>query len=605
MSVSPQFLDELRSRVTLSEIVGRKVRLIRAGREYKACCPFHNEKTPSFTLNDQKGFYHCFGCGAHGDVVRFMMDHDNLPFMEAVTFLAGIAGLEVPRESPEVRKKDEAKKTLSRMMEEAAAWFSEQLFRPGNAEVLGYLEGRGLTRATMATFGIGYAPFDGQELRRHLVKAGYSDRDMMRGGLLREGTRGDPYAFFRERVMFPVHDLRGRVVAFGGRILPVSLRPASSSGHEPPKYLNSPDTELFSKGTLLYGAHLARSEVQERSPPVVVEGYMDVIACHQAGIRTAVAPLGTALTEEQIIALWRMIPHDHRVPILCLDGDEAGRRAAARACQRALPMLKPDHSLRLAFLPSGEDPDSLLGKQGKEALDKVLDAAMSLSDFLWMTASRGRGSETPEARAGISHALESEALKIADRAVQAHYRRVFRDRISETFFSSPAKGRKPLARSSVAIARPEVRSAGLLREKILLAAILNHPGVYHEFEEAFGVFPFTDPGHRKVQGLIQVVLSENPECRSGELLQRFEERGMSGELRAVLCDGVYTHAGFALPTADFQKVREGVFDILKTIRAQDLHSERKRAGQEYRQDPTEENEKRLILLHEMNKMAES
>ena len=299
MTLPPQFLDELRARLPISAVVGKRIRLIRAGREHKACCPFHNEKTPSFTVNDQKGFFHCFGCGAHGDVIGFVMQHDRLPFMEAVEQLAAEAGLEVPKPSPQDRERQERQRGLHDLVEAAARFFQAQLGAPGGRMARDYLAGRGLDEEMIARFRLGYAPTDSRALIRALTEQGFEVPAMIEAGLARQPEDGRaPYAFFRHRVMFPVTDRRGRAVAFGGRIL-------EGDG---PKYINSPDTPLFHKGRMLYALAQAARAIADGQPAIIVEGYLDVIALHQAGFAGAVAPLGTALTEDQVALLWRLMP---------------------------------------------------------------------------------------------------------------------------------------------------------------------------------------------------------------------------------------------------------------------------------------------------------
>ncbi|WP_247878980.1 DNA primase [Azospirillum brasilense] len=335
MAFPPQFLEELRTRLALSDVVGKRLRLIRAGREYKAPCPFHNEKSPSFYVNDQKGFFHCFGCGAHGDIIGFVMRHDNLAFPEAVEALAGEAGLPVPRATEEDKQRYERRKTLHDLVEQAARWFEQQLYAPAGRAGLEYFQRRGLDTDGMARFRLGFAPGDSGALRSQLLKQGFSEEDMVTAGLLKRPEDGrTPYSFFRNRVIFPVTDRRGRVVAFGGRIL-------EGDG---PKYVNTADTPLFHKGTLLYGLSRARQAAADGKPVIVAEGYMDVIALVRAGFEGAVAPLGTALTETQVQELWKLIPDAEKVPFLCFDGDNAGRRAAWRAVERILPHLAPGHS---------------------------------------------------------------------------------------------------------------------------------------------------------------------------------------------------------------------------------------------------------------------
>src|SRR5712691_9965539 len=380
MAFPPGFLDELRNRISLSGVVGRRVKLARRGREFAGLCPFHHEKTPSFYVVEDKSFFHCFGCGAHGDVVGFVMRADNLDFLEAVEKLAGEAGLAVPQATPQERERAQRQKTLLEATEAAAAFYEARLWAPAGSRAREYLRGRGLDPETIRRFRLGWAPDDRQALRRALA-GDFPDALLIEAGLRRQSEDGEAADFFRNRVMFPIGDRAGRVIAFGGRVL----------GEGQPKYLNSPDGPLFEKGRVLYGWSAARAgagrDAEAGGPgAIVTEGYMDVIALHRAGFATAVAPLGTALTEFQLSELWRLAPE----PILCFDGDAAGQRAAARALRRALPLLRPGQSLRFASLPSGEDPDSVVRTKGRGHFDQILAAARPLSGVLWELELGGR-----------------------------------------------------------------------------------------------------------------------------------------------------------------------------------------------------------------------
>lgn len=614
MSLSPRFMDALRSRLTLSEIIGRRVRLTRAGREFKGCCPFHNEKTPSFYVNDDKQFFHCFGCGAHGDVVGFTMRLGNLSFPEAVEALAAEAGMEVPKPSPQDAARARQERDLYALVEETTLFFEDNLRRRANEDALGYLRGRGLTDETMSGFRLGFAPADGGSLRAHLLKKGFRDPEMIEAGVLHVSSRGDaPYAFFRDRIMFPVGDRRGRIVAFGGRVMPDHLRPPSRSGHKPPKYINSSETSLFHKGEMLYGLAQARQAAGAEHPVLVVEGYLDVIACHQAGFRGAVAPLGTALTEEQIAALWGMIPGREKTPILCFDGDEAGRRAAARGAARILPLLGPDRSVRIAFLPEGQDPDTLILSQGRTAFESVLSGAMGLADFIWSGLRAGRAVDTPESRAGLARDLEAEALKIADRQVQEYYLRSFRDRVREAFFASrPAFAGKagrfssgsPGGQGGRALAgAPSVRrpafAGGRLRGAILLATILNHPDIFEEVEDDFCGLEWDDPGLLRLSGAVISCLHVNPGLDIAALHRHLTGAGLENEMGRVLCEAVYNHAGFARPRAERAEALEGWRETVRSVRVQGMGREIRSATQALSGDFSMENESRLIALQKM------
>lgn len=573
MSITPRFLDEIRSRITLSDSIGKRIKVTRAGREFKACCPFHKEKTPSFTINDDKQFYHCFGCGAHGDVIGFTMRHDNLSFIDAVEKLAAEAGLQMPKPDPEAVKKAERARDLYSLMDEATKWMEDQFYAPENEAVLNYMLERGLKRETLEAFRVGYAPNDGQALRAYLKGQGYSDKDMIDVGVLKTSTRGkEPYAFFRERVMFPVADRRGRVVAFGGRILPDHMRAPDRGDFTPPKYINSSDTALFDKGRMLYGEALARQAAGDGHSVIVTEGYMDVIAAHQGGFRGAVAPMGTALTEEQILSLWKMFMDDEKVPVLCFDGDNAGRRAASRACERVLPLLKPGQSVRFAFLPDGEDPDTLIRKQGAKAFRNVLEGAMSLFDFIWYTHTAGRNFETPEARAGVVKTLEQNVAQITDGDVQRHYKALLRDKVSETFFprrSYNKGGKTPsLKRPGLKIRKPAF-TGDQLRARIFLATIVNHPYVFEEVEESLGRLEIAD---QRLDALRQTVISSltmEPDLDRDRLKTHLYDAGFDEEIGDSLGESVYVHAGFASPKADSEEVLPQLQEWLREVEGRD------------------------------------
>ncbi|MCL6740214.1 DNA primase [Sphingomonas sp. RB56-2] len=406
MTLSPAWLDELRARTTLSAVIGPSVKLIKAGREFKACCPFHNEKTPSFTINDEKGFYHCFGCGAHGDAIRFLTDQRGLPFMDAVKELAGKAGMEVPAPDPRERERQERSAGLHDVMEAAARWFTEQLDGVDGAAARDYLKQRGITDATKRKFGFGFAPDSRGKLKTALKSFG-EDR-LVEAGLLIAAEGKQPYDRFRGRLTYPIRDARGRCIAFSARIL----------GPGEPKYLNSPDTPLFDKGRTLFNLDQAGPASRQAKRIVIVEGQMDAIALDQAGIGEVVAPLGTALTDAQLERLWRLDAQ----PICCFDGDSAGQKAAVRAATRALPHLGPERTLRFVALPAGQDPDDLVRSGGKEAIDALLAAPEPLVERLWRHEVDAAPLDTPEARAGLKQRLMEHAGAIGDPNVRQLYR---------------------------------------------------------------------------------------------------------------------------------------------------------------------------------------
>lgn len=591
MSISPRFLDELRTRLNLSDIIGRSVRLTRAGREFKGCCPFHNEKTPSFTVNDDKQFYHCFGCGAHGDIVGFVMQSTNLSFIEAVEALAQEAGMQVPQATPQAREQAKKEKGLHALMEEATRWMEDQLRDPSNKEAYRYITERGMPESLLRSFRVGYAPADRQALRHYLKSQDYTDKQMIEAGVLRPaGKAGEPYAFFRERIMFPVMDRRGRVVAYGGRILPDHLRPPDQGDYTPAKYMNSSDTPLFYKGGMLYNEPHARKAAVDGEEIVVVEGYMDAIACFKAGVRGAVAPMGTALTEEQIMVLWKMMPSESKVPILCFDGDNAGRRAAQRAAERLIPHLKANHSARFAFLPDGQDPDTLVNSGGKKALSGVLESAMPLIDFLWLSHTQGKDFSTPEARAGLNKTIDDEVLRISDRDVQHYYRQAFREKIRNTFGGFNAynkggynnKGGKFQKRGQnepvTSLRRPSFQK-GRNVKMALLACLINHPQIFDEVEERIGMLDMVENRMNLVRQSVLNHLIENHEMTREALIETLQEEGFGDCLRAILNDSVYTHAGFARvnsPDEDISRGWNKAWSMLSQIEA----SQEQRAGQQ-------------------------
>jgi DNA primase len=565
MSFAPQFLDEIRARVSLAGIVGRSVRLVRKGHEFSGLCPFHKEKTPSFYVVEEKGFFHCFGCGAHGDAIGFTMQTRNLTFREAVEELAKEAGLEVPRASPEERQRAERQVSLQGAMEAAAVFFADQLFRPAGATALAYLKGRGLDEATIRRFRLGFAP-DSRNALKTALGASFPDALLVEGGLLREPEGGgSTYDYFRGRVIFPIGDRAGRIIAFGGRIL----------GEGQPKYLNSPETPIFQKGRVLYGWAPARAAAARNPSAIVTEGYMDVIALHRAGFTTAVAPLGTALTEAHLEELWKLAPE----PVLCFDGDAAGRRAAARALDRALPLLKPGQSLRIALLPEGEDPDTLVLRQGSPAMQALLDQARPLAEEMWALETAGRPVDTPERRAALERRIEEKVRSIGDRSVQEHYRRFFRDRFFQAWRPvRPARqGRgfrtgKPGKPAHLFERAPPPPEASLNRRKQeqLVALVLNHPRLLDEFAEDFAAIDFAGADLDRIRREILGFFGARHDLDADMLKLHLCQAGFARSVEDLLSSRVTVHAGFARPGAEAEAVRRGWIDTKNWLAQQPL-----------------------------------
>jgi DNA primase len=529
----PGFLDELRSRISLSGLIGRRVKLVRRGREFAGLCPFHHEKTPSFYVVEDKSFFHCFGCGAHGDAIGFTMRADNLDFIEAIEKLAGEAGLVVPQATPQERERAQRQKTLLEATEAAAAFYEERLWAPGGVRAREYLQGRGLDPAIIRRFRLGWAPDDRQALRRALNPE-FSDPLLIEAGLRRRPAEGEPSDYFRNRVMFPISDRAGRVIAFGGRVL----------GDGQPKYLNSPDSPLFEKGRVLYGWSAARAAVirdgEAGSPgAIVAEGYMDVIALHQAGFATAVAPLGTALTEFQLHELWRLTPE----PLLCFDGDAAGQRAAARAMRRALPLLRPGQSLRLVSLPAGEDPDSVVRQGGRGIFEQILSAARPLSTVLWESELGASRADTPERRAALERRLMDQIGLIADRTVQAEYRRFVRDGLFN--LGRPARaGDRHLPRLRPSFVRdgpePPPRSGARIQRENLFRMILHFPYLVDQVAEELSALeiPESDLDSLRRQILERDAPESGLDARAFQ--QHLVENGLAATVERLLSPSVDT-----------------------------------------------------------------
>ena len=421
MRFTPQFLDELRARLPVSEVVGRRVKLRKQGREFIGLSPFNKEKSPSFTVNDQKGFFHDFSSGKHGDIFGFVMETEGVGFPEAVERLAQLAGVPLPKVSREDEARDAWRKTLYDVMELAAKFFEATLASRAGAKARGYLADRGLDSATQLKFRLGYATNERFALKEHLGSHGIPVEDMVESGLLIAGDDIPlPFDRFRDRVMFPITDLRGRIIAFGGRALEKDAQA---------KYLNSPETPLFHKGATLYNIASARQAAHDGATVVAVEGYVDVIAMVTAGFAATVAPLGTALTEDQLALLWKMADE----PVLCFDGDNAGLRAAYRAVELAMPRLKPGKSLKFAMLPQGQDPDDLVRSAGRDAVNDVIGAARPLADMLWARETEGHSFATPERRAALEARVNEVTSGIADHSVRKYYRQDFNARLAQFF----------------------------------------------------------------------------------------------------------------------------------------------------------------------------
>jgi DNA primase len=565
MRFSPQFLDELRARLPVSEVVGRRVKLKKAGREWKGLSPFNQEKTPSFFVNDQKMAWFDFSSGKNGNIFDFVMLTEGVSFPEAVERLAAHAGVSLPKVSQADEAREHHRKTLNDIVELAAKYFEATLASRAGAKGRGYLADRGLDAATQLKFRLGYAPPDRFALKEHLGKEGVSTEDMVEAGLL---VAGDdipvPYDRFRDRVMFPITDLRGRVIAFGGRALEKDAQA---------KYLNSPETPLFHKGATLYNIAAARAAAHKGAAVIAVEGYVDVIAMVSAGFEATVAPLGTALTTDQLVLLWRMADE----PTLCFDGDSAGRRAAYRAVDLALPLLKPGKSLKFASLPEGQDPDDLVRSGGRDAIGEVLGAARPLAHVLWMREIEAGSFDTPERRAALEARLREVTAGIGDETVRRYYRSDLADRLRQLFDldgrpkagprgrmanrdwrtanrggrgrPSPAGGRyspdaiRPLAHGErYVVASPQLAASPVLRghraviprrEALILQALANHPWLAHDHLEELAEIEFRHADTQRLRGALLDILAHDGEADAGRVEAELTARGHSDLLVRV------------------------------------------------------------------------
>ena len=562
MAFPPEFLEQLRERVSLVDVVSRHVKLQRRGREYVGLSPFKQERTPSFTVVPDKGFFHCFSSGEHGDVIGFLMRLEGLSFPEAVEKLAQAAGLDVPRESPEAAERARRRRGLLEAVEAAAAFHERQLRLPAGRRAMDYLRGRGLDDDTIGRFRLGYAPGDPAALEQALKRSGFEAGTLIEAGLLRlpDGA-GTPVASLRNRVVFPITDRRGLPIGFGGRAL----------GDAQPKYLNTPETPIFRKGEVLYGLAQARDAAWRAREVIVVEGYMDAIALSQAGFAHSVASLGTAFGEDQLRALWRLVDE----PVLCFDGDEAGRRAARRAAERALPLLAPGKSLRFARLPDERDPDDLVRQDGAAALRAVVERAQAPVDLLWSSEAEAVRPDSPDRRARFSGNLLALASGIRDETVRRYYEAEILSRLRERFGVNlrPETGARRPAPPTLAGGgreRGEARIAGLRKRLVerALAAALNHPELAVEFDREIAELDCRsdaqlDRLRQEILGLAAGGEGVDPAVWRTNL----ESAGLAGAIRGVLCEAVYGLAPFSRPAASAEEAREGMEQVFAACRS--------------------------------------
>jgi DNA primase len=629
MKFSPELLDEIRNRVRVSSVIGRRVQWDRrksvpARGDFWACCPFHNEKTPSFHADDRKGRYYCFGCRQTGDIFTFLVQKEGLSFPEAVERLAQEAGIALPKQTEADEERASRRASLYDVMEMAAAFYEAELQSARGARARGYLSDRGLSAAVQQGFGLGYAPDDRQALRSHLAQKNVTLEQMIEAGLVISGE-DIPVAFdrFRDRVMFPIRDVRGKVIAFGGRAL---------SNEVQPKYLNSPETPLFHKGRVLYNLDRARAGAHEKSTIIAVEGYMDVIAMARAGFDNCVAPLGTALTEEQLSLLWRMAPE----PILCFDGDRAGLKALYRAIDLTLPMLKPGQSLRFALLPQGKDPDDLLKSEGALAIKSVIEAAEPMIEMLWRRALEANDRATPERRAQFERGLEEEVSRIGDSKVKQYYGAEVGQRIRSLFgtgearrfrprlaafrkvqaggrgprrggwvFPKPWEVAQPPSLELKALARKtQSRQAAERREKAILLALVNHPHLLDHFAESFAELDFSAPELDRLKGEIIDIAALEASLDAAGLRDQLDRKGFGPLLERLDLEFTRLREWFVLPDAAANDVRTGFRQMVALHRKSViLARELNLAEAALAEHPTDENLKVLNEIREQMRSA--
>ena len=601
MRFSQTFLDEIRDRVPISDVIAKRVtwdrRKTNVSRgDYWACCPFHGEKSPSFHCEDRKGRYHCFGCGVTGDHFRFLTDLEGLSFPEAVQQIADMAGIAMPQPDPQAEKREKERTSLLDVMELATQFFEDQLQQANGAKARAYLRERGLTGRTIETFRLGFAPDSRNALKEFLAGKGIGKEQIEACGLVVHGPEVPvSYDRFRDRIMFPILSSREKVIAFGGRAM---------SPDAPAKYLNSNETELFHKGNVLYNFARARRAMSGASRPgdsaqnesgaatiIAVEGYMDVIALHQAGVENAVAPLGTALTENQLDLLWKMTSQ----PVLCFDGDGAGIRAANRGVDLALPHLKPGRSVRFAMLPDGKDPDDLVRQEGRAPFDQVLANARSLAEMVWQREIQGGSFDTPEKRAELEAKLKQVTAVIADESVRRHYGQDMRDRL-HAFLQAASPGRggerrqfergnrqgggqrggqggrqqqntsgptavsDRLARSSLVSGQ---QAAPSLRESVLALTIVNHPQLLFDEYDEISTIEFD---HRDLQrcwaAVLNAAAANGPRLTREGLVEQLDAEGFAQLIAAIDQQIRYARLWTATAAAAPEDAREGYLQAL-------------------------------------------
>ena len=580
MAFPPRFLDELRERITLSQLIGKKVKLMKRGREYTGLCPFHHEKTPSFTINDDKGFYHCFGCGAHGDVIRYLTDCEKMPFMEAIEYLAQLAGMEIPKTTTVSPERKAEYQTELQIMEEACLFFQKSLFSERGKKARDYLKSRGITADVAKSFRLGYAPSGSALLAYFNEKKLSVSKGIQLGLIVQSQERKTQHDYFYDRIMFPILNRRRQVIAFGGRLM--------EKGE--PKYLNSPETSLFHKGEQLYALPQAIETIRKKNQAILVEGYMDVIALHSAGFTNAVAPLGTAFTENQIKLLWQSCDE----PLICFDGDTAGRKATIRAMNRAIPILVPGKSMQFVFLPDTFDPDDMIRKKSPQAFREAINGAKSLSYTLWNSLIDGRSLDTPERRAKLEKDATELIEKIQHEKVRSYYLKDLKQKLWQLEHQRKSNKQSLSFKEAQIITKPK---ADMLEGRMLLAYLICYPHIAQNFIEDIGDLNLSENALQEMFLKAINLLIENPDITPEQIQTD------------VLEDKPET-----LPEIEMlQKSNRNPIDVqnelekwIQAFRFKALQNEKEAKLQEFTQNPTSELWNQIVnLKKEIEKLSTS
>jgi DNA primase len=521
-----QFIDDLLARADIVDIVDSRVPLKKAGKNYQACCPFHNEKSPSFTVSQDKQFYHCFGCGEHGNAISFLMEFERLDFVDAIEELANYCGVEVVREennaSPaEQRRQQEVyqqKQDDYELMNQISGFYQQQLKVAVDKEIaINYLKGRGLSGEVVKRFGIGYISDAWDGMMKVFSRNGQANQQLVDLGMAIQGDKSRPYDRFRGRIMFPIRDKRGRVIGFGGRVL----------GDEKPKYLNSPETRVYHKGHELYGLFEAKQANKSLERLVVVEGYMDVVALAQHGVDYAVASLGTATTSEQLQTMFRTV----KEVICCYDGDRAGRDAAWRAMENALPLIRDGFSLKFVFVPDGEDPDSLIRKQGQQAFEQILDEAMPLSKFLFDKFLEDNPVNSMEEKVALIDKLQPYIHKLPDSILKS----AIIEEMASHFGVTSEKRLLELQKINANPIKKSVRkNTKITPVRLAIALLLEHPHIVKSLGNISALKPLTIPGVDLLTQLLELC-QQNPDIKTAQLLEYFRDTAQGKQLAKLMC----------------------------------------------------------------------